>query len=305
MRYFQQLPKIEYTFSNGIFTIPDLFTKVGFKDSFFENPDLFYEEYFDKIVRPERLSFLKYGTFDYYWIMMLANKVYDVNRDWPIQQEELGTLLNNYSKKATYYVYENAEILPNDILYLNENSYGIIESWNPFYKQIVLKENFNLPTNNFSSFTFKIKRLSRLSNSSQIQIVDLTNFCTTPSTNFQLFGYSTYTSSPYQIFANDGKVLNPLISAESGTISESQIIVDTCSSSDKTEFAKTLIYRVINNLSVTGIKIKTYEQKIISEYVDNVKLNVISTRVIPLIEDKTKLLFSDPSLTSNSIFRTP
>ena len=190
MRYFQQLPKIEYTFSNGIFTIPDLFTKVGFKDSFFENPDLFYEEYFDKIVRPERLSFLKYGTFDYYWIMMLANKVYDVNRDWPIQQEELGTLLNNYSKKATYYVYENAEILPNDILYLNENSYGIIESWNPFYKQIVLKENFNLPTNNFSSFTFKIKRLSRLSNSSQIQIVDLTNFCTTPSTNFQLFGYS-------------------------------------------------------------------------------------------------------------------
>lgn len=305
MRYFEQLPKMEYTFSNGVFTVPDLFIKVGIKDSFFQNPDLFYEEYSDKVLRPERLSFLKYGTFDYYWIMMLANKVYDVNRDWPSQQEELGTLLDNYSRKATFYVYENAEILPNDILYLNENSYGIIESWNPFYKQIILKESYNLPTTGLSSLKFKIKRMSRLTNSSQIEVVDLTNFCTTPSTDFNLFGYSNYASSPYQIFANDGKVLNPLISADGGTLSESEIIVDTCSQADKTAFQKTLIYRVINNLSVTGIKVRTYEQKTVSEYVDKVKLNVISTRIVPLIEDKAKLLFNDPTATSTSLFRTP
>lgn len=295
MKYFSMLPKIKYTFSNGEYTIIDLFTKVGFNNNFFNNTDLYYEEQSEKLLKPEKLSFEKYENFDYYWLLMLANKVIDVNQDWPSVQEDFGALLEQYSKKSVYYIYEYVDIIENDILYVNDYSYGVIESWNPFYKSIVIKENYNLPTD-ISGVIFKIKR------SINGITEELTNTCTENNTNITAFGFKKYLKSPEKFFAGAGKVLNPFQKVVSSQVT-SELLLDTCADSDKTTFQSTLIYQYVNDLSINGITVQTQEDRLLSEYVDKIKLNIINPVYVPIIEDKIKLLMNDPTETANTIFR--
>ena len=302
MIYFDLIPTIKYTFSSGEYTVADIFTRVGLNKNFFKSTELYYEESSDTILTPDRLSFQKYGTFDYYWLLMLANNVYDVNTDWPKSQAGFGEELDKYSGKLVYYMYENADIIPNDILYLNDTSYGVIESWNPFYKELVIKENFNLPTTDLSSLTFTIKRIY-----SDGSTTDLNTYCSTttePSQAFNCFGFKPYLQAPSAIYGSYNNVLNPFLTVTSQTVSESEIQIDTCTDDDKTNFDTSLIYNIVNNQTVNDVRVYTNEQRLLDEYGEKIKLNIINTTVVPLLEDKAKMMFSDPTVTANTIFRT-
>ena len=302
MIYFNLIPTIKYTFSSGEYTVADIFTRVGLNDNFFKSTELYYEETRDTPLTPDRLSFEKYGTFDYYWLLMLANKVYDVNTDWPTSQAGFGEELDKYSNKLVYYIYDNAEILPNDILFLNDTSYGVIESWNPFYKELVIKENYNLPTSNLSSLVFTIKRIY-----SDGTTTDLKTYCSTTSeANYQFtcFGFKPYLEAPSTIYGNLNNTLNPFLTVTSQVVSDSEIQIDTCTDTDKINFQTTLIYNVVNDQTVSNIRVQTDEQRLLDEYVDKIKLNIINTTVAPLLEDKAKMMFSDATVTANTIFRT-
>ena len=145
MTYFETLPTIIYEFSTGERSVIDIFSRVAMKPSFFANTSFYTTEQLETVLRPDQLSYEKYGEFKYYWLLLLVNKIYDIHRDWPLQQEVFGTALEKLQNKKVYYIYQNVEIIPNDILYFSDTSYGVIESWNPFYKEIVIKENYNLP----------------------------------------------------------------------------------------------------------------------------------------------------------------
>lgn len=302
MIYFNLIPTIKYKFSSGEYTVADIFTRIGLNKNFFKSTELYYEETSDTVLTPERLSFTKYGTFDYYWLLMLANNVYDVNTDWPVSQAGFGEELDMYSNKLVYYIYENADIIPNDILYYNNTSYGVIESWNPFYKELVIKENFNLPTTNLSSLTFTIKRVY-----SDGTTTDLNTYCSTTAEThqgFSCFGFKHYLQAPSAIYGNLGNVLNPFLTVTSQKVSESEIQIDTCTDTDKTNFQSTLIYNVVNDQTVNDIRVMTNEQRLLNEYGEKIKLNIINSSVAPLLEDKAKMMFSDPTTTANTIFRT-
>ena len=132
MTYFEKLPTIIYPFSTGERSVIDIFSRIAIKPSFFANTSFYTTQQFETVLRPDQLSYEIYKEFKYYWLLLLVNKIYDVNRDWPIQQEAFGSALEKLQNKKVYYIYENVEIVPNDILYFSENSYGVIESWNPF-----------------------------------------------------------------------------------------------------------------------------------------------------------------------------
>jgi hypothetical protein len=297
MKYFSLLPKLTYQFENGEYTVIDIFTKIGVKSNFYSNDFLYYEETVDTVKTPEKYSLSKYGSFDYYWLLMLVNQVYNPHTDWPISQDQFGADIKQNETKKTFYVYENGPIVPNDILYLNDSQYGVIESWNPFYKELVIKTNFNLPTTNLSSYTFKIRRINK-----DGSYTEITNYCGGQSTNFNVFGSMPFLTSPSRIADSSGRFLNPFLKVVGGNVS-TDLLIDTCDSTDKTAFNQSLIYNVVNNIAVNNTTITTKEETLTSEYFNKTKLNVVSESVIFAMDEMCKKLLKDKTATANTLFR--
>jgi hypothetical protein len=300
MKYFETLPTITYQFSTGEYSVIDIFSRVGLKPSFFSNTNFYTTQQLEVVLRPEQLSYETYKEFQYYWLLMLVNKVYDVNRDWPIQQEVFGSALEKLQNKKVYYIYQNVEIIPNDILWFSDTSYGVIESWNPFYKEIVIKENYNLPLSNFA--TAEIRRIT--TDTVTTGGIALTNYCDPQTTTINIIGYSPFLEAPEQFIDGSNRTVNPFLGATGGTIQVPNIIImDTCSEEDRALFQSTILSRIINDLNVTGIKVKTKEDVFISEYYNKIKLNIIKQEILPFMMNKASMLINDETETSKNMVR--
>ena len=305
MTYFETLPTIIYEFSTGERSVIDIFSRVAMKPSFFANTNFYTTQQLETVLRPDQLSYEKYGEFKYYWLLLLVNKIYDIHRDWPLQQEVFGTALEKLQNKKVYYIYQNVEIIPNDILYFSDTSYGVIESWNPFYKEIVIKEGYGvLPTSDFT--TAEIRRVTSASTG---KFIKLTNYCDSSdplitTTAINIIGYSPFLEAPAQFIDGSNRAVNPFIGATGGTIQVPNIIImDTCSEEDRTLFQSTILSRIINDLNVTGIKVKTKEDVFISEYYNKIKLNIINSEIVPIIMNKANILITDTAETATTLVR--
>jgi hypothetical protein len=295
MNYFDIFPKLQYEFSTGIQTIPDIFSKVAFTNSFLNSINFVYTEKQDIVLRPELVSTKKYSSFDYYWLLLLLNNIYDVNRDWPKEQMSFGQELDNLKGKKVYYLYENADILPYDILWADDSSYGVIESWDPSYKELVIKQNFNLPTNT-SSVQFNIKRVN-----SDETTTNIKNYCSTEV--FTSFGVTEYRDSIHEIKqTSTNKNLNPFLLVENGNVTN-QLLIDTCEESDKLAFMNSLIFKVVNNQSVNGIYLNTKEDQLIKDYSNKLDLYLIQPNIIGTVENKVNIMITNKAETANNIVR--
>ena len=291
MSYFQYLPQIQYRFSNGTYTVRDVFTKAVFNDNFYKSEDLYYVETTDNIQRPDRLSFSKYGSFEFYWLFLLANKIVDINKDWPLLQEDFGNFLKNQSTKKVYYLKESADIVPNDILYSNDSSYGVIESWDPFTRSVLIKENYSLP----SDGEFSVRRIDTTSSTG---FIELTNYCS--STTFNSYGNLNYLESPHLITKERGKSLHPFVKIDASDEVTETLLLDGC---DDQEIEDTLLYKIVNNETINGITIKTKEAFLVEDYFEKTKINIVNPSFISTIQSRIRLLLNDPSATANTIFR--
>jgi hypothetical protein len=305
MAYFETLPTITYQFPTGEYSVIDIFSRVALKPSFFANTNFYTTQQLETVLRPEQVSYETYKEFEYYWLLLLVNKIYDVNKDWPVQQEVFGSALEKLQNKKVYYIYQNVEIIPNDIFWFSEKSYGVIESWNPFYKEIVIKEGTrNLPITNLT--TAEIRRITSASTG---EFIKLTNYCdpTDPlitTTTINIIGYSPFLEAPAQFIDGSNRAVNPFIGATGGTIQVPNIIImDTCYEEDRTLFQSTILSRIINDLNVTGIKVKTKEDVFISEYYNKIKLNIIKQEILPFMMNKANVLISDETETSKNMVR--
>jgi hypothetical protein len=300
MTYFETLPTIIYPFSAGERSVIDIFSRVAIKPSFFTNTSFYTTQQLETVLRPDQLSYEIYKEFKYYWLLLLVNKIYDVNRDWPIQQEVFGSALEKLQNKKVYYIYQNVEIIPNDILYFSDNSYAVIESWNPFYKEIIIKEGYGvLPTSNFP--TAEIRRITSTSTG---EFNTLTNYCNPSTSTINIIGYSPFLEAPAQFIDGSNRAVNPFIGATGGTIQVPNIIImDTCTEEDRTSFQSTILSRIINGLNVTGIKVKTKEDVFISEYYNKIKLNIINPETVPFMLNKANILLGDTTETANTLVR--
>ena len=98
--------------------------------------------------------------------------------------------------------------------------------------------------------------------------------------------------------------MNPFIGATGGTIQVPNIIImDTCSEEDRTLFQSTILSRIINDLNVTGIKVKTKEDVFISEYYNKIKPNIINSEIVPIIMNKANILITDTAETATTLVR--
>ena len=94
--YFQSLPKIAYPYNNQKThtIVPDIFRR-AILDKFFKNRMIIDKYYVKDYETPEILADKLYGRSDYHWVLLLANDIVDVQREWPISQEEVVTYVND------------------------------------------------------------------------------------------------------------------------------------------------------------------------------------------------------------------
>ena len=98
--------------------------------------------------------------------------------------------------------------------------------------------------------------------------------------------------------------MNPFIGATGGTIQVPNIIImDTCYEEDRTLFQSTILSRIINDLNVTGITVKTKQDVFTSEYYKKIKLNIINAETVPFMINKANVLLGDTIETANTLVR--
>ena len=91
--YFKTLPKLIYSYKdkdkNQIFTtVPDIFRRVQL-DKFFANRNMLIDTFLNDGETPESVAHAYYGNSMYHWVVLLANDIVDVKREWPLSTEDV------------------------------------------------------------------------------------------------------------------------------------------------------------------------------------------------------------------------
>jgi len=105
--YFNKLGITEY---NNI-SIPDIFKRIVVA-----NPDITKSNLFDQYIvsegeTPESVSFIYYGSVDFYWTILVINNIKSRFFDWPLGAQELSSVIENkYGNKSALFfasIHEN------------------------------------------------------------------------------------------------------------------------------------------------------------------------------------------------------
>ena len=118
--YFKSLPKIIYPYkdkdNNQIFTtVPDIFRRVQL-DRFFKNRNTLLDTFLNDGETPESVAHDYYGNTNYHWVVLLANDIVDVKREWPMSTENVIRYVKdkygeNNSLDVHHYVIKDTETI--------------------------------------------------------------------------------------------------------------------------------------------------------------------------------------------------
>jgi len=86
--YFKALPKMFYPYGNTKTLVPDIFRRVHL-DKYFQNRLHLQEYYINDHESPEIVADKFYGSSKYHWLVIIANNIVDVKREWPLSNNSL------------------------------------------------------------------------------------------------------------------------------------------------------------------------------------------------------------------------
>lgn len=90
MKYFRQLPTIEYKYEGETYNIKNIFLKIGFINLYKQQNPEFFDKYFIKENdRPETIAYRYYGNQDLWWLIIILNDIKDPFFDWCLSSTEL------------------------------------------------------------------------------------------------------------------------------------------------------------------------------------------------------------------------
>ncbi len=91
--YFRALPRFRYPWTDkegkehGAL-VPDIFRRVQL-DKIFKNRNLLNAIFVGEHDTPESIAHQYYGNVNYHWVILMANDIVDVNREWPLSNRNL------------------------------------------------------------------------------------------------------------------------------------------------------------------------------------------------------------------------
>ena len=97
--YFRNIPKVRYDINgaepNKYLNVTNIMKRISFKPSVIEDISEYYPYRVKDGERPDILSFEKYGTVAYAYLIMLVNDIYDPLFDWPLSSQQFEKYLTN------------------------------------------------------------------------------------------------------------------------------------------------------------------------------------------------------------------
>ena len=97
--YFRNLPKVKYDIygaePNKYRNVTNIMKRISFKPAVIEDISDYYPYRVKDGERPDILSFQKYGTVAYAYLLMLINNIYDPLFDWPLTSLQFEKYLTN------------------------------------------------------------------------------------------------------------------------------------------------------------------------------------------------------------------
>ena len=120
--YFRNIPKVGYdiygTEPNKYLNVTNIMKRISFKPSVIEDISDYYPYRVNDGERPDTISYQKYGTVAYAYLIMLVNDIYDPLFDWPLTSQQFEKYLTSkYGSVSTamgttkyYYQIVRAEV---------------------------------------------------------------------------------------------------------------------------------------------------------------------------------------------------
>ena len=97
--YFRNLPKVRYDINgaepNKYLNVTNIMKRISFKPAVIEDISDYYPYRVKDGERLDILSFQKYGTVAYAYLIMLINNIYDPLFDWPLTSQQFEKYLTN------------------------------------------------------------------------------------------------------------------------------------------------------------------------------------------------------------------
>ena len=104
--YFRNIPKVKYDINgaepNKFLNVTNIMKRISFKPSTIEDITDYYPYRVKDGERPDILSFQKYGTVAYAYLIMLVNDIQDPLFDWPLSAQQFEKfLINKYGSVSS------------------------------------------------------------------------------------------------------------------------------------------------------------------------------------------------------------
>ena len=97
--YFKNLPRVNYdifgTEPNNYRSVTNIMKRIKFKPKVLEDISDYYPYYVQEGERPDIISFQKYGSVAYAYLIMLINDIYDPNFDRPLSSQQFEQYIRN------------------------------------------------------------------------------------------------------------------------------------------------------------------------------------------------------------------
>ena len=97
--YFRNLPKVKYDIygaePNKYRNVTNIMKRISFKPAVIEDISDYYPYRVKDGERPDILSFQKYGTVAYAYLIMLINDIQDPLFDWPLSSQQFEKYITN------------------------------------------------------------------------------------------------------------------------------------------------------------------------------------------------------------------
>ena len=113
MQYFNSLPKVQYTNTNGVSTIyTNLLARASIIPNLLNNTLNFYDYDIQDGDTPEIVAYKYYGDSYRYWVVLYVNQINDAQWDWPLDDRNFREYMNEkYPGNTADYVHHYEKVV--------------------------------------------------------------------------------------------------------------------------------------------------------------------------------------------------
>lgn len=257
--YFQNFPKLTYSFNQKEYELSDIFRRVAFSQNSLDNKFLFNDYYMIDGETLESVANKIYGDSTLSWILMLANNI-TTQFDIPQRSEKLENYLNNkYPGKILYFSQYLTNIQPGDFLAqvtvtseeittTSTTNYAVIKEYNRDFRYIVVNSIYG--TLSAATTVGFYRKIGSSYQNITFDVVEIENGDIESRGYANILKIANEKDSVVNFISTSGNYLSPYSTSLTNNVKSTAIgIYNPTSSSDVDTIYNTTLFKYMNNTS--------------------------------------------------------